>query len=84
MRQIYELFEGRTDVEAVFLAARTKGPANRRSLWIFYADLYIGLYLEAVGDVKAAREHLDSAAKAGVGGYMGDVARVHATLSKSK
>lgn len=82
MRQIYELFKGRMDTEAVLLAARTEGPASRRSLWIFYADLYVGLYLEAVGDVEAARKHLDAAAKAGVGGYMGDVARVHATMKQ--
>ena len=80
MRQIYELFEGRTDTETVLEAARTQGPASRRKLWIVYAELYVGLYLEAVGDVEAARKHLDAAAKAGVGGYMGDVARVHATL----
>ena len=82
MHQIYELFKGRMDTEAVLLAAKTEGPASRRKLWIFYADLYVGLYLEAVGDVEAARKHLDAAAKAGVGGYMGDVARVHATLSQ--
>ncbi len=80
MRQIYQLFEGRMDVETVLDAAKTEGPESRRTLWIFYADLYVGLYLEAVGDLEAARKHLDAAAKAGVGGYMGDVARVHATL----
>ena len=80
MRQIYEFFEGRTDTETVLEAATTEGPASRRQLWIFYAELYVGLYLEAVGDGEAARKHLAAAAKAGVGGYMGDVARVHATL----
>ena len=49
----------------------------------FYAHLYLGLYFDASGDTKKAREHLERAAKdPHTGGYMGDVARVHLKLMR--
>ncbi|MYD71385.1 MAG: hypothetical protein F4W89_11695 [Acidobacteria bacterium] len=79
MREIYEMFRGERTPEQVMadgerLAAR-RGPSAR-----FYAHLYVGLYQEALGNDRAAREHLEAAAGdryAGVGGYMQMVARVH-------
>jgi lipoprotein NlpI len=49
---------------------------------LFYAHLYIGLYYEAAGDAKAAREHLERAVSYRANHYMGDVARVHLGLMK--
>lgn len=44
----------------------------------FYADLYIGLFLEATGAAAAAQPYLErAAAESAAFGYMGDVARVH-------
>jgi lipoprotein NlpI len=47
---------------------------------LFYAHLYIGLWYEAGGDVKRAREHIARAVEQQVDHYMGDVARVHLQL----
>ena len=49
----------------------------------FYVHLYVGLYLEAVGNRSQALEHIKIAADnqyAAVGGYMHTVARVHLGL----
>ncbi len=82
MMQIYALLEGKGTPETVLAAAQAGQPSpgdlNQR---LFYAHLYLGLYYEASGDAKLAREHIDKAATGfNVGHYMGDVARVHAAL----
>ena len=47
----------------------------------FYVHLYIGLFLEAQGKAVESREHLLLAAdKFADDGYMGDVARAHASI----
>ena len=46
------------------------------------AHLYIGLYYEAAGKAKLAREHIALAVENRVDHYMGDVARVHLQLLK--
>jgi len=74
MSEIYRLFQGKTTPDQVMTAAG----ANTTAL--FYAHLYVGLYLEAAGDTTAGLEHLKQAASpryASSGGYMHDVARVH-------
>ena len=47
---------------------------------LFYAHLYIGLYNEALGQTKAARQHIERAERNAARHYMGDVARVHLML----
>jgi len=48
---------------------------------MFYAHLYLGIYFEAIGDAKQARDYIFKAAeRANQNGYMGDVARVHADI----
>ena len=74
MRQIYDMFRGTLDPEAVLSAAGTRPTAQ------FYAHLYVGLYFEALGRQDRALEHITAAAAdqyAPVGGYMHTVARVH-------
>jgi lipoprotein NlpI len=74
MHEIYQMFQGRLKPPQVLLAAGSNPTA------LFYARLYIGLYLEATGDRAGGREHLAIAAQdryAREGGYMHDVARVH-------
>jgi len=73
MMKIHELFAGQATVEDVVAAAKFGGLRAK-----FYADLYIGLYYEALGDQEQAMAFIARAAEgANANGYMGDVARVH-------
>ncbi len=78
MMQIHALFAGKGSVEKVLDAAQD-------DLARFYANLYLGLYFEALGDRAKTRDYIQRAAKqAPQKNYMGDVARVHAAqLEKS-
>jgi len=74
MREIYQMFQGRTTPAQVVQAAGSNRLAQ------FYAHLYAGLYLEAIGDLDEGRKHIAIAADdqyARIGDYMHDVARVH-------
>src|SRR5262245_34320205 len=74
MMQIYAMYKGKAEPAEVFAAAGSRREA------LFYAHLYIGLYYEASGNAKAAREHIARAVEQKVDHYMGDVARVHLQL----
>jgi len=74
MRQVYLMFQGTMTPEDVSAAGGAQ-PASQ-----FYAQLYLGLYFEALGNKSRALEHIMAAAAdryAAVGGYMHMVARVH-------
>jgi len=74
MREVYDMFRGTRRPEEV-LAAGGRQPSAQ-----FYAQLYVGLYYEALGNATLAREHITLAAAdqfASVGGYMHTVAKVH-------
>ena len=74
MGEIYQMFRGATTPEAVLRTAGSEARAR------FYAELYIGLYYEALGTADRALAHLSQAADdryTSVGGYMHMVARVH-------
>jgi lipoprotein NlpI len=78
MAQIYDLFAGKTKPEQVFATAKAASKANDA---IFYANLYVGLYYEAIGEKMRATEYITKAADdLHANHYMGDVARVHAEL----
>jgi lipoprotein NlpI len=72
MAQVQRLFAGQLKPEDVLKAATDDARAQ------FYAHLYIGLWHEAAGEAKPAKEHIDKAAALAPDEYMGDVARVHA------
>ena len=77
MKQIYEMFRGVLTPEAVLAAAGNRPEAE------FYAQLYLGLYFEALGNADRARVHITAAAAdryAAAGGYMHSVARTHLRL----
>jgi lipoprotein NlpI len=78
MMEVYALYAGKAKPDDVLKAARAGNPSDedlKRQL--FYAHLYLGLYYEAEGDKKKAREHITKAADDyRIGHYMGDVARV--------
>jgi len=74
MRQIYDMFRGTLTPDEVLVAA---GAGLRAQ---FYAQLYLGLYFEALGQDAQALQHITAAADdrfARAGGYMQTVARVH-------
>ncbi len=74
MREVYQMFKGDMTQAQVMKAAGNDPGA------LFFARLYIGLYLEATGNREAGRAQIEIAAEdryARVGGYMHDVARVH-------
>ena len=81
MRQIYDMFRGALEPEQVLEAAGSQASAQ------FYARLYVGLYFEALGDERQAREHIMAAAAdrfAAAGGYMHTVAKVHLGLLRRR
>jgi lipoprotein NlpI len=83
MMEVYDLFRGRLQPADVLAAAREGAPPEaERKQRLFYAHLYLGLYYDATGDRKQAREHLDLAAGKyrPPHHYMGDVAAVHRDL----
>jgi lipoprotein NlpI len=86
MMEVYALYAGKAKPDDVLAAARAGNPGKddlKRRL--FYAHLYLGLYYEAEGDKKKAREHITQAADDyRIGHYMGDVARVHRDLLKKE
>lgn len=74
MRQVYDMFRGTLMPDEVLTAAGLQLSAQ------FYAQLYVGLYFEALGLDAQAFQYLTAAADdrfARVGGYMHTVARVH-------
>ena len=73
MSQIYQMFRGELSVDQVLKAVGAQPEGQ------FYAELYAGLYLEALGDTKRALQHIRNAAgdRYSGSGYMHDVARVH-------
>lgn len=56
------------------MPADSRGRADAR----FYADLYLGLYADAMGQKEKAKEYMNRAAQDAPRHYMGDVARVYA------
>ncbi|HZM92350.1 MAG TPA: hypothetical protein VFB92_02980 [Vicinamibacterales bacterium] len=77
MREVYEMFKGTMTTDAVLAAGRS-GSAR------FFAELYVGLYYEAIGNNTMALPHLKAAASdqfASAGGYMHRVATLHPLLA---
>ena len=77
MREIYEMFRGAMTPEAILATGGTDSSAR------FFAELYVGLYYDAIGDRSRATQHLRNAAAknyAPAGGYMHRVAELHPLL----
>ena len=73
------MFAGEMTPEEVVRVGETEGGTAR-----FYADLYAGLYYEALGRQEESLRLISRAAEspAAKNAYMGDVARVHVALRK--
>lgn len=81
MAQVQQLFAGKITPADVLKAAKAAPETTDAGEPLFYANLYLGLYYEALGDGMKAKEHIQkAAARANQNGYMGDVARVHAEI----
>ena len=81
MREVYDMFRGVRRPEEVLAAAGTQASGQ------FFAQLYLGLYFEALGNARLAREHIAAAAAerfAAAGGYMHTVAKVHLGILDKK
>lgn len=85
MAQVHQLFAGKAKPEDVLAAAKAAPAETRSGEPLFYAHLYLGIYYEALGDAKQARDYIFKAAeRADQNGYMGDVARVHAEILRKQ
>ncbi len=83
MAQIHQLFAGKITPADVLKAAKAAPETTESGEPMFYANLYLGLYYEALTDRAKANEYIQKAAvRAKQNGYMGDVARVHAERLK--
>jgi lipoprotein NlpI len=79
MMQIYGLYQGRLKPEDVLAVAKQKPPnAELENQRLFYAHLYIGLWLEVGSEPKEAKQHILAAEKHKIAHYMWDVAHIHA------
>lgn len=80
MREILDFYAGRGSAAAVVAAAEAGEEAARRNQLCF-ANLYLGLHAEAVGDTSSAKRHMMLAAgRFRMDHYMGHVAVLHAKL----
>jgi lipoprotein NlpI len=79
MAQVQQMFAGTVTPEEVLKAGEEAGGTAK-----FYADLYVGLYYEALKRNDESLRLMESAAAnpAAKDSYMGDVARVHVKLRK--
>ena len=78
MREIYEMFRGTMTPEAILAAGGTEPSAR------FFAELYVGLYYDAIGDrpraTRAPAQRRRRRATRAAGGYMHRVAELHPLL----
>jgi hypothetical protein len=79
MAQIHQLFAGTMTPQEVLRVGDSAGGVAK-----FYADLYVGLFFEALGRNEESLRLVAQAAEnsAAKKSYMGDVARVHVILRK--
>lgn len=79
MMSVLKMLQGSLEPEQVAQAAvdnTSEGTSARKSAQ-FYADLYIGLYYDSLGDAKQAQQYLKRSLTYGIDGYMADTARVY-------
>jgi lipoprotein NlpI len=81
MMEVYALFAGQATPDDVVQAVRAGDPPTEDLKHRqFYAELYLGLYHDALGDESQAIGHLQAAVEHRIEHYMWDVAKVHADL----
>jgi len=63
MMELYRLYKGESTPQKVFEAAAAGAPKSQLTERFFYANLYVGLWYAVQGNARAAREHLEKAAR---------------------
>jgi lipoprotein NlpI len=86
MGKVQEMFAGKATADDVIAAAKAGGATGEQAKrQLFYGHLYVGLYLEALGKMAEAKEHLRLAAgEFEVEDYMCDVAKAHVKMLDKK
>lgn len=85
MMEIYSLFAGKKTPDDVMAVARAGDPDEEELRHrLFYSELYLGLYAEALGDKAAARRRLQAAVDHKISHYMWDVAQMHLAAAGSR
>jgi lipoprotein NlpI len=91
MMQIYDLYRGQLGPDAVLATIRADGPSpDVLAGRLFYANLYLGLWHESLGEKDKAKPMIEAAAKEDlkdnrhINRYMWDVARIHHQLRMKK
>lgn len=85
MMKVHELFAGKCKPEDVFAEAEANKPTpNIKRKQLFYANLYVGLYYEMMGETKKSYEAIEKCVDEFPqnGNYMMDVAKMHLTKRK--
>jgi lipoprotein NlpI len=78
MMTVLQMLKGtKTPKEVIEAAIANTSEGSGRADALFYADLYVGLYYDSLGDAENAKKYLLSSLKHGVKGYMVDTARVY-------
>ena len=81
MMEVYDLYAGKATPNDVMKAVHADDPpADDLKHRLFYAELYLGLYHDALGDEAKAASHLKAAVEHKISHFMWDVAKVHADL----
>ena len=81
MMAVYDMFRGEGSPQKVLETARAGNPGSAQLEGrLFYAHLYVGLFLLAQGDQEGGKTHILAAEKRRVRHYMWDVARYQASL----
>lgn len=76
MMSILKMLKQELKPEQVLEVAHSTAAAERKSAQ-FYAELYVGLYYDALGNRQLAQKHLDGCVQMELEGYMADSARVY-------
>ena len=80
MMSIDALYRGTAEVDDVFRAAQAGTPTDEQQRYRrFYANLYVGLYHDAIGEPEAARKKIFAASELKNDHYMWYVAHLHAS-----
>ena len=85
LMQVQQLIQGKLTPDGVIAACEKGGAgANGQKLSRFYGYLYIGLYYDALKETDKAKQWLEKCLEQEVDSYMGDVAKIHLKMLKTK
>lgn len=78
MMSILQMLKAELEPEEVLRAAeKNSSPGRARQSAQFYADLYVGLYYDSLGEAEQARKYLERSQSYGIEGYMVRTAKVY-------